>query len=40
MPLDVRKNYDEVTRLIATRQFAEVRLLVADTWLGASGACY
>jgi alpha-L-fucosidase 2 len=40
LALDVRKNYDEVTRLIATRQFAEARLLVANTWLGASQAVY
>ncbi|MCX5683484.1 MAG: glycoside hydrolase family 95 protein, partial [Planctomycetota bacterium] len=40
IPLDVRKNWDEVTGLIHDRKFAEADRLVTEKWLGRAWACY
>jgi len=40
LPLDVRKNWDEVTGLIKDRKFVEADRLVTEKWLGRSWACY
>jgi alpha-L-fucosidase 2 len=40
LPLDVRKEYPEVTALIAQRKFAEATDCVNTNWLGSAWACY
>ena len=40
IPLDVRKNWDEVTGLIKDRKYAEADRLVTEKWLGRAWACY
>jgi alpha-L-fucosidase 2 len=40
LPLDVRKEYPEVTSLMAQRKFAEATDCVNTNWLGSSWACY
>ena len=40
LPLDIRKDYPEVTALIAHRQFAEADQFMTKNWLGCSWACY
>ena len=40
LPLDVRKDFAEITNCIALRQFAEADRLVTERWLGGAWACY
>jgi alpha-L-fucosidase 2 len=40
IPLDVRKNWDEVAGLIKDRKYAETDRLVTEKWLGRAWACY
>jgi alpha-L-fucosidase 2 len=40
LPLNVKKDYAEITGLIAARKFAEADKLVTERWLGRSWACY
>jgi len=40
LPLDVHKDWAEITGLIAKRQYAEADRLVTERWLGRAWACY
>ncbi|MCX7007312.1 MAG: glycoside hydrolase family 95 protein [Kiritimatiellaeota bacterium] len=40
LPLDVRKDFAEITNCIAQRNFAEADRLVTERWLGGAWACY
>jgi alpha-L-fucosidase 2 len=40
LPLEVRTDYPEITRLLAERRFAEADQRVTRKWLGATWACY
>ena len=40
LPLNVKKDYAEITGLIAQRKFAEADKLVTARWLGCTWACY
>jgi alpha-L-fucosidase 2 len=40
LPLDVRKDFAQITGLIAQRQFKEADQLVSEKWLGRAWACY
>ena len=40
LPLDVRKAFDTLTGLIASRKFAEADEYVTKHWLGKAWACY
>jgi alpha-L-fucosidase 2 len=40
LPVDVRKDFAEITNLIARREFAEADRLVTERWLGGAWACY
>ena len=40
LPLDVRRDFGEITNLIARRAFAEADRRVTEKWLGRAWACY